>query len=53
MRAPLCWGLSPPARQDLLGLGAEVRFEGGAVLLREGDSDPAMVSRLGNARIHD
>ncbi|WP_406369594.1 Crp/Fnr family transcriptional regulator [Streptomyces sp. NBC_00647] len=30
--------LSPSARQDLLGLGTEVRFDAGAVLLREGDS---------------
>ncbi|MER5944558.1 Crp/Fnr family transcriptional regulator [Streptomyces sp. NPDC001904] len=31
--------LSAPARQDLLGLGTEVRFDAGAVLLREGDDD--------------
>ncbi|MFJ8541534.1 Crp/Fnr family transcriptional regulator [Streptomyces sp. NPDC093586] len=31
--------LSPPARRDLLGPGAEVRFELGEVLLREGDDD--------------
>ncbi|KUL26389.1 transcriptional regulator [Streptomyces regalis] len=31
--------LSPPARWDLLGLGTEVRFDVGAVLLREGMND--------------
>ncbi|MDX3850255.1 Crp/Fnr family transcriptional regulator [Streptomyces sp. AK02-01A] len=31
--------LSPPARRDLLGLGTEVRFDVGAVLLREGMND--------------
>ncbi|MEU3185128.1 Crp/Fnr family transcriptional regulator [Streptomyces sp. NPDC006923] len=31
--------LSPPARRDLLGLGTEVQFDVGAVLLREGDND--------------
>ncbi|MFF3575750.1 Crp/Fnr family transcriptional regulator [Streptomyces mirabilis] len=31
--------LSPSARQDLLDLGTEVRFDAGAVLLREGDND--------------
>ncbi|MET9899130.1 Crp/Fnr family transcriptional regulator [Streptomyces sp. NPDC006446] len=30
--------LPPSARQDLLGLGTEVRFDAGAVLLREGDN---------------
>ena len=31
--------LSPHARRDLLGLGTEVRFDAGAVLLREGMDD--------------
>ncbi|MFJ8489019.1 Crp/Fnr family transcriptional regulator [Streptomyces sp. NPDC094038] len=31
--------LSPPARQDLLGLGTRARFETDAVLLREGMND--------------
>lgn len=31
--------LSPTARRDVLGLGAEVRFDTGAVLLREGMHD--------------
>ncbi|MFE3250704.1 Crp/Fnr family transcriptional regulator [Streptomyces sp. NPDC059209] len=38
-RRSLLGALSPHARGDLLGLGTEVRFEAGAVLLREGMDD--------------
>ncbi|MFF3919204.1 Crp/Fnr family transcriptional regulator [Streptomyces sp. NPDC001852] len=31
--------LTPPARQELLGLGTQVRFDAGDVLLREGATD--------------